>query len=401
MRRNITVFFIVLLVITLTAGAIATAGTQADPVVTLSYITSTYQPYILSETDEMISEIMGESYELFEQKLNGLDGDSALYAAIYLKNTNLADKTVRGNSAPVEYTLKKGSIVTGAPGTQFVISSGSAAAYAPDGGEIVDTTRGEAVYHGAALSIRSCYMAVDEGSYGIMVTADNTTVTVSDTHRVIGVILNETSGIKAPSTSGNSTGGTTNVQYTPQYVKYAQALNAMGLFKGSNSGFSLDRSATRVEAIVMLIRLLGEEDQALAYTGTHPFTDVPAWADKYVAYAYNMGYTTGTSATLFGSSSEVTQAHYLTFVLRALGYDDAAGDFVWNKAADKCVAVGVLTQNEIDSTSQPFYRDQMTYCSYRALYANLKDSKLCLIDNLILSGSVTYDMVSNAVKIVS
>ena len=33
----------------------------------------------------------------------------------------------------------------------------------------------------------------------------------------------------------------------------------------------------------MLIRALGEEPQAKAAGKTHPFTDVPAWADGYVS----------------------------------------------------------------------------------------------------------------------
>ena len=67
----------------------------------------------------------------------------------------------------------------------------------------------------------------------------------------------------------------------------------MGLFLGTDHGYELDRAATRVEGVVMLIRMLGEEEAALAYTGAQPFRDVPEWASKYVAYAYGMGYTKG------------------------------------------------------------------------------------------------------------
>lgn len=37
----------------------------------------------------------------------------------------------------------------------------------------------------------------------------------------------------------------------------------------------------------MLIRLLGEESEALTCTAYQPFTDVPDWALPYAAYAYS------------------------------------------------------------------------------------------------------------------
>lgn len=43
----------------------------------------------------------------------------------------------------------------------------------------------------------------------------------------------------------------------------------------------------------MLIRLLGEESEALTCTAYQPFTDVPDWALPYAAYAYSKGYTNG------------------------------------------------------------------------------------------------------------
>lgn len=70
----------------------------------------------------------------------------------------------------------------------------------------------------------------------------------------------------------------------------AQALYEMGLMKGTgiNSDetpdFALAKSATRAEGVVMLVRLLGKENEALSGNYSHPFVDVPAWADPYIAY---------------------------------------------------------------------------------------------------------------------
>ncbi|MGI5892405.1 MAG: hypothetical protein ACOX7H_06715 [Bacillota bacterium] len=85
-----------------------------------------------------------------------------------------------------------------------------------------------------------------------------------------------------------------------QAENQAQQLKIMGLFKGvSDSDFDLDRAPTRSEALIMLIRLLGKEDVALAGNWNHPFKDVQSFADKYVGYAYEEGLTKGISKTFW------------------------------------------------------------------------------------------------------
>ena len=58
----------------------------------------------------------------------------------------------------------------------------------------------------------------------------------------------------------------------------AKDLSAIGVFRGTEAGFELDRAPTRSEAAIMLVRLYGAEEQAAADyeagTISHPFTDV-------------------------------------------------------------------------------------------------------------------------------
>ncbi|NLZ94407.1 MAG: S-layer homology domain-containing protein, partial [Bacteroidales bacterium] len=116
----------------------------------------------------------------------------------------------------------------------------------------------------------------------------------------------------------------------------ANALKDLGLFLGTDKGFDLERAPTRVEALALLIRTLGEERASKGtWFDRHPFTDVPSWADNYVTYAYAMGYSNGVSATSFGSSDIATPEQFITFMLRALGYSDARGDFVWSESIQK------------------------------------------------------------------
>jgi hypothetical protein len=57
----------------------------------------------------------------------------------------------------------------------------------------------------------------------------------------------------------------------------AADLKELGLFKGvSKTTFDLNREPSRAEALVMLIRVLGKENEALNGSWSHPFTDVPS-----------------------------------------------------------------------------------------------------------------------------
>ena len=69
----------------------------------------------------------------------------------------------------------------------------------------------------------------------------------------------------------------------------------------------------------MFIRVLGEEEAALNWTGTTPFTDIAhgSLSEHYVGYALEKGYTNGYTATLFKPDLAVTANQYMEFMLRA------------------------------------------------------------------------------------
>ena len=167
----------------------------------------------------------------------------------------------------------------------------------------------------------------------------------------------------------------------------ADELYALGLFRGTDDGYELDRQPTRQEALVMLIRLLGKESAALTGDWTHPFTDVDSlWVDSYVGYAYQKSLVTGYSETAFGGSDPVTAAHYVTLVLRALGYSEAAGDFVWSSPWTLSDALG-LTDGDYDADTV-FTRGDVAIISYRALDVKLKGGDMTLREYLEASGAI-------------
>ncbi len=169
----------------------------------------------------------------------------------------------------------------------------------------------------------------------------------------------------------------------------ARDLKALGIFKGvSETDFALDRAPTRTEALVMLIRVLGRENEALAKGGRHPFLDVPQWADKYVGYAYENNLTNGVSATKFGSNSVASASMYITFVLRALGYSDSNGDFTWDNPFALARQTGIMSGNP---DIMKFLRADVVLVSYAALEAQIKGTRKTLAQKLIEAGVFTVE----------
>ena len=179
----------------------------------------------------------------------------------------------------------------------------------------------------------------------------------------------------------------------------AAALKQLGLLQGvsaTEENFDLERAPTRVEALVMLIRALGKDAEALSVGGTHPFTDVPAWADKYIGYAYEKGFTKGSSATSLGTGT-ANSAMYLTFMLRALGYSDTAGDFIWDAPDALARAVGILPD---DVDAKNFLRADVALVSWAALEADLKGGSIRLAKKLMADGVFTADDYGKAIETV-
>lgn len=169
-------------------------------------------------------------------------------------------------------------------------------------------------------------------------------------------------------------------------IDAADSLYSLGLFQGTgkdadgNPIYDLERAPRRDEAITMLVRIIGKEKEALEGNWELPFTDVADWAKPYIGYAYTNGITNGTSATTFGSSNTVTAAQYITLVLRALGYNDANGDFVWSAPWPVSNEIGLTQENYSDTNNYLFTRGDIAIVSRSALDCELADHSSKLID---------------------
>lgn len=176
----------------------------------------------------------------------------------------------------------------------------------------------------------------------------------------------------------------------------AEALKSLQLFQGvSDSDLALNRAPSRIEALVMFIRLIGGEGEAMSRNWDHPFRDVPEWADHYVGYAYENGYTNGVSKYQFGSNDTAGCAMYLTLVLRALAYSDGTnGDFTWNDPYSLANKIGLLTGSEDTSN---FLRADVALISWNALFLPMNGGNKALGDILIMGNVFTKAQFDKAV----
>ncbi len=192
--------------------------------------------------------------------------------------------------------------------------------------------------------------------------------------------------------------------FAADFTHCADALKDLGLFSGSDKGYELDRAPTRLEAGVMLVRLLGQEEnaKALADNYTAPFTDVKPWAYGYVQYLYDNGLSKGQGGGLFGSDSPCTAQQYATFLLRALGYTDsgATPDFTYANALTFATHKGVADELNCDQSN--FLRGNLAAMSYTALSVSPKTGEADLLTKLTADGAIAdakgYDKKFEALR---
>ena len=124
---------------------------------------------------------------------------------------------------------------------------------------------------------------------------------------------------------GTSAAGYSDVS-TEDNVEAIEVLQSVGVMVGDENGdFNPDQLVTRNEMAVVMSNLM--EYNVATYSGTSPFTDVPSWAEPYVAACWTNGITAGTSATTYGGDQSVTTAQAALMLMKALGYFQYDSDF--------------------------------------------------------------------------
>lgn len=337
----------------LLAGLAWAAGDASDPVVSRSYLEQNFTPDLKSESTRRIYGGLGAACRDILRDVQDHR------ASVRLEEQRAAAQTNRRGRGVL--LCKRGDVLTLLPGCKVSVKYGS---ISPSGALLSDVTHGQRVPAGTVLSPETLYMA--GGDCSLTVAAASCELTVNGVYRL------------SPSEE-------------PDYGSMAAALDEMGLFQGAGArtGYNLEAGASRAEGLVMFLRVLGLEDEALAYDGTCPFADVPSshWAKPYVAYAQAQGLTDGTGPNRFSPDEAITCQQFGTFLLRALNYQEGT-DFRYTSALDDLVNLGLFSGAETYSLSAGrFQRYQMVYLSYRTLFGADQESGRLLMSRLADDGT--------------
>ncbi len=358
MKKRLTALVLCLVLTLSMAGSVLGAGgDENDPVISQSYLENVFRAQMLQYVQESMDGVMAQS------RANAILQLADRVAAVWQDKERDRAGARRGLGMLV---LKEGDRITLKQGCRFTVLSGAIAAE----DTLADITEGTAVDPAVTptLTPRRTFMQKSTAGKALEVTSATAEIWIDGNY-----VLRASDSV--------------------DYGSMADALYAMGLFRGTNTGYDLENGTTRVQGLVMFLRLMGLEDEALACTEDVPFTDVPAdhWARGYVAYAYTQGLTNGTSATAFSPNAKVTAQHYLTFLMRALRYAEGS-QFTYDTVLRDAASQGLFNQAELEVMSRDeLQRYKMVYLSYYALYCVDQADRVLLMDKLVLDGVMTEE----------
>ena len=181
-----------------------------------------------------------------------------------------------------------------------------------------------------------------------------------------------------------------------------EVLQAVGIMVGDDNGnFNPDQKVTRNEMAVVMSNLM--DYRAATYAGTSPFTDVPSWAEPYVAACWNNGITSGYTKTTYGGSDTVTTSQAALMLMKALGYFQYQSDFDsdWQFAVIK-QAGKIDLFDDVDSG----VRDAMTRNDLAQLVLNALEAGTVEADDntinvsaggaTVQAGKVSYNYITSS-----
>ena len=183
---------------------------------------------------------------------------------------------------------------------------------------------------------------------------------------------------------------------TSHNTEAIEVLQAVGIMTGDQNGkFNPDAKVTRNEMAVIMCNLL--DYTVASYKGTAPFTDVPAWAEPYVAACYTNGITAGISATQYGGNQTVTTGEAALMLLKALGYFQYSGDFGqdWLVETTKTGSTAGLFGGVKNGAREALTRNDVAQMVLNTLKADVvvaeKNGSDITVGNIVISGGkATY-----------
>ena len=207
-------------------------------------------------------------------------------------------------------------------------------------------------------------------------------------------------GLTATMISGLMVMGSSAASYadvtSEQNQEAIEVLKEVGIMVGDDKGnFNPEAKVTRNEMAVVMSNLMAYNVKT--YANTSPFTDVPEWAEPYVAACYTNGITSGYDAKTYGGSDTVTTGQAALMLLKALGYFQYSADFGsdWLVETTKNGSTAGLFDGVATGAKEALTRNDVAQMVLNALEADLvkaeKNGSDVQIGDIIISGAkATY-----------
>ena len=110
------------------------------------------------------------------------------------------------------------------------------------------------------------------------------------------------------------------------YSEAITMLSDLGVIQGKDDGkYHPEDTITRAEACAMIARLMTGDPKVSQYVGAQSFSDVQkgSWKDSAIGYCYINGIVVGVGNNKFEPDRAITDAEFVTMVVRAMGYETA------------------------------------------------------------------------------
>ncbi len=180
-----------------------------------------------------------------------------------------------------------------------------------------------------------------------------------------------------------------------------EVLQKVGIMVGDENGkFNPEAKVTRNEMAVIMANLM--DYRVANYKGTSPFTDVPAWAEPYVAACYTNGIVSGYDAKTFGGNDSVATSQAALMLMKALGYFQYQSDFEddWQLATVKQANKIDLFDDVDSNVKEAMTRNDVAQLVLNALKAGTVEAnddtiKVVTGGTTVEAGKVQYEYISS------
>ena len=157
------------------------------------------------------------------------------------------------------------------------------------------------------------------------------------------------------------------------YSEAITMLSDLGVIQGKDDGkYHPEDTITRAEACAMIARLMTGDPNVSQYVGAQSFTDVAkgSWKDSAIGYCYINGIVIGVGNNKFEPDRAITDAEFITMVVRAMGYETA--DMKQNypfSYMSNAQAIGLLDGTNMVASTDAL-RGEDAQVIYNALFAD-------------------------------